>query len=439
MASLLEIATEVADDLSIEAPSSLFSSDLDATGRRLRRALTKTAKFLGAAYDWSVLRNTHAFKTITGEVQPGALPADLLRIVEGTMYDRTRGIELCGPMAAQSWQPAIGGRIGLSRPHWAQYGRDLRIIPSWTAGSTIAFEYIRNAICKTTPVPHTIERTTSGMTLAVGKRYIVGRGHIINLPPMQPGDYIEVLPEDVLWRDLGASFVTPGTAPIISTVPANAGDILTIVARGAGYEISEQFGAWKPDVVPTTNGMTLDPGRRYIVGQGHMLYVPVLATGEIIELLPATGDWDFLNARLIARNGLAIGGLNGMVGLVTLTADMTLSPSYFSARDRTDLDASIEGRWKPEFTADTDEPLWDKELMVLGCIWAINSRDGMAYGEDFRSFDRLMHDRIKTDGGSTGVISLSGRRQSAGHLVDQLKSNAVLIGDGSLTWDGSSW
>ena len=76
-----------------------------------------------------------------------------------------------------------------------------------------------------------------------------------------------------------------------------------------------------------------------------------------------------------------------------------------------------------------------KEVARANAVRAARSGE---YGEDFRAFERMMHDRIKGDGGNTGVISLSGRRQTAGSLADAMKSNAVLIGD-TLSWSGAGW
>lgn len=59
------------------------------------------------------------------------------------------------------------------------------------------------------------------------------------------------------------------------------------------------------------------------------------------------------------------------------------------------------------FTADSDAPLFDEELMTLDITWRYLSAQGQAYSEPFRSFEMALADRIARDGGND-TISLTG-------------------------------
>lgn len=72
------------------------------------------------------------------------------------------------------------------------------------------------------------------------------------------------------------------------------------------------------------------------------------------------------------------------------------------------VDTNADGAGEAStFSADTDTPLFDEELMTLDITWRYLSAQGMDYSEPFRSFELALADRIARDGGNE-TISLTG-------------------------------
>jgi hypothetical protein len=147
VSTILAIACDVADDLSIQRPSTLFPTynEGDSTDRKLFRALAKTCQFIAASYDWSVLQNRHAWAATAAEVQP-ALPSDWLRMVMDTAWDETLRRPLCGPLSPQEWAEAKSSAIGRIEPAFVLVGTELRMVPAPPAGRLFAVGYVSNAI-----------------------------------------------------------------------------------------------------------------------------------------------------------------------------------------------------------------------------------------------------------------------------------------------------
>jgi hypothetical protein len=433
MGSILSIAREAADELSLERPTTLFGYDDEGdTGpRRLKRALTRCAKFLSANHEWQVLRREHEFVTVAGEVQPGAIPVDFLRFIGETVHDRTRRLDMRIAKTSQEWQRVKSLQWSQYPGFWMRRGNDMLVLPPIAQNVRMAYEYISDAICIEPASPHAVAYSSNGMTLSPGTRTVVRTtGHTLTIPHLGFGESIELVVEGGTWLNSGANFTTVDGGPIVNNAPIDWRDWISIVRDGARYEVKPLAGHWLTLSVPTTNGMMLQAGRRYIVGQGQLVYVPILARGEQIELLPSTGSWLGHNSRFVTRAGLQIAPPLTDVNLVTLTADMAFTPAYTLADNHATPDPWGYGRRKPEFTSDRDEPLWDDELMIRGIVWMMLHRDGDQYGEDFRAFERMIYDRVKGNDG------MSAWRMGARHGEDfALPSHSVVVSDGEVpTW-----
>ena len=59
------------------------------------------------------------------------------------------------------------------------------------------------------------------------------------------------------------------------------------------------------------------------------------------------------------------------------------------------------------FSADSDQPLWDDELMRLGLIWTLLHRDGAQTNTDYEMFVQALHERIG-ETGSGDALDMSG-------------------------------
>jgi hypothetical protein len=409
MSNILSIAQSVADDLSLDPPASLFGLDIgDSTARRMRRAIERTCQHLRVTHDWQQSKREHVFQTIEGAVQPGAIPADFARFVGNTMFDRSRRIPLEMAERDEDWAFINGYPWGTWQIRWVRRANDIWIGPTYQPGLHIAFDYVSDAVGVAPAVPHDVIDTTEGMTLLPNKRYVVRSGHNVKVAPLGLGDSIELVPEGGLWVNLGATFTPTDGSTIQGVVNPTFRDWVSLIREGAGYAIHEQAGHWLNLATPTKNGMMLEASRRYLVGRGHIVYVPVLAAGEQIELVPATGSWLNNSARFVTRPGLEISPPQVDVMIAKITSDMDMVPAYTLSAPQSEQNPFGRARPVSHFQADTDEPLWDDELVILGTIWALQYRDGQQYNEDFRAFERAIYDRLKGSEGY-GKINMNGR------------------------------
>lgn len=409
MGTILSIAQTVADDLALEAPETLFGPSVDASQRRLRRAIERTCQFLLTTHDWQQCKRYHQFMTVHGQHQTRAVPEDLLRFVQDTMFDYTRHVPMCMAETDSDWANLNGYPIGAWQPRWVRRANDIWITPGCNAGSLIGYEYIADAIGEEQAVPHIVSYSTDGVTLSPGTRTIVRSGHEIRISPISFGDSIELVPEGGTWENLGCRFNALDNAPLENRCPPGYRDWISLKRDGAAIVLEPSAGLWREISEPTVNGMMLKPGRRYLVGQGQTLYFPIVAGGEFFEFVPATGSWLGLNTRFVTRAGTELAPPHIDVGLVNVVADMSAVPAYELAPGPAPVDAWGKTRPIKQFISDLNTPLWDDELVTLGVIWFHNYRDGQAYGEDFRAFERAMYDRLKGSQGY-GRIDMNGSR-----------------------------
>lgn len=84
------------------------------------------------------------------------------------------------------------------------------------------------------------------------------------------------------------------------------------------------------------------------------------------------------------------------------------------------------------FSADTDQALWDDELMTLGAVYQIRKSLRKDYAQDERDFETCILDRIKADGGSR-ILSMGGKKDN------RLQRPAVTLISQTTAWKGSDW
>lgn len=143
--TILQICQDAADELSLVRPTGLIGSS-DDTARKLLRHLTKTCTALAARYDWQILREQQTFTTTAAAEQAGAIPADFLRFVQNSMYNRTERRHVRGPLSPMEWQAYQASTTTPVFDHFYKRGDSIFFTPTPPAGETIAFEYIKNAI-----------------------------------------------------------------------------------------------------------------------------------------------------------------------------------------------------------------------------------------------------------------------------------------------------
>lgn len=143
--SLLTMLQSVADECGVARPQAVVAGT-DATTRRLLTIANREGKSL-AKLDWPLLRKEKTFTSVNQETQTSAVPTDWGRFVDGTFWNRTETRPLAGPMSPQEWQnlKALNAPISDS---FTYRGSDILIVPSPTAGRTMAYEYFSKNWCQ---------------------------------------------------------------------------------------------------------------------------------------------------------------------------------------------------------------------------------------------------------------------------------------------------
>lgn len=120
--------------------------------RQLLELLNQEGRALSARYDWQALSNEATFTTVATASQ-GTLASIigasqvLRKIVNETIWDRTQGLPLCGPVSRQDWQARLATP---STGPYSQYrirGGLLLLNPAPAAGHSCYFEYISKCWC----------------------------------------------------------------------------------------------------------------------------------------------------------------------------------------------------------------------------------------------------------------------------------------------------
>lgn len=80
-----------------------------------------------------------------------------------------------------------------------------------------------------------------------------------------------------------------------------------------------------------------------------------------------------------------------------------------------------------QFTADTDVPLWDDELLILGTIYNYRKMQRYEYASDQMAFEQALVDHYKSDGGTKVFNMGKGAPRSSDDLVANLKGAVISI------------
>lgn len=145
--TILQLLQWAADELGIKRPSTVVAST-DSTTRQLLALLRREGLALRDRYSWPVLQKEHTF-TLANGTASYALPGDYLRLLDGTLWDRSQNFPLIGGVSPRHWQYRKSGISQLSpRMEFRIKGTSLTQFylhptpDSSTDGNTLAFEYI---------------------------------------------------------------------------------------------------------------------------------------------------------------------------------------------------------------------------------------------------------------------------------------------------------
>jgi hypothetical protein len=141
--NLKSIVQEAAKRIGLTPPDAVVTST-EETARRMHALVNQEGHALMRRHDWDVLTFEQVISTVASETQPGAIPADLDRVIGETAFNRSQRRALRGPVSAAEWQrlKSGGALVATGRPFFRARGSNLLLLPAPPAGETVAFEYV---------------------------------------------------------------------------------------------------------------------------------------------------------------------------------------------------------------------------------------------------------------------------------------------------------
>jgi hypothetical protein len=139
--SLLTIVQNAARRLGITAPSVVISSS-DQNVIKLLGLSNQGGRELARRANWQALTKEKTFTSLAQESQTGAIPADFDRVVNDTLFNRTRKRKVLGPLTPQQWQLQKSVVASVVTDSFRIRGNAILILPSPSAGDTYAYEYL---------------------------------------------------------------------------------------------------------------------------------------------------------------------------------------------------------------------------------------------------------------------------------------------------------
>jgi len=148
MASILSLIQDAAAELSLATPSAVIGNSEDDGAQKLLRHLTRTCRQLATRYDWQRLRKEKTFTTVAlaDQTTASAIPADFLRFVPDSMFNRTERYRVTGPLTSEEWQGHQATLMTRVYDAYTMRGNALLIAPTPPAGQSWAYEYITKNI-----------------------------------------------------------------------------------------------------------------------------------------------------------------------------------------------------------------------------------------------------------------------------------------------------
>ncbi len=149
--SLLTICQDAASQIGIAPPVTVIGNP-GVDERRMLRFATAIGRELATRCAWQALRAERTFTATAAEEQANAIPAGFLRFSPETLWDRTNGVSVTGPIDPTEYQSRrndylFGGLSG--RMRWfTRRGDALLIVPPPQGGEQMAFEYQSADFCQ---------------------------------------------------------------------------------------------------------------------------------------------------------------------------------------------------------------------------------------------------------------------------------------------------
>lgn len=146
MKTLLEIVTDVCDEVGLDQPASVIDNVTDPNVRKLLRFAQKAGETISSRHEWQALAVLHTWTSIAAEIQTDA-PIDQddfdYTIYNADLWDRGNSRRWTGPLSNRSWQTVRNSvTTGNVAGYWRLVGGALHMYPAPEAGLTLDMPYI---------------------------------------------------------------------------------------------------------------------------------------------------------------------------------------------------------------------------------------------------------------------------------------------------------
>lgn len=139
--NLLELTQQMCYEVGVAAPTQVASST-DPQIQQIFALLNRFGRDLSRQYVWQELDKEYLLSTVNGQ-SAYALPADWLRQIEGTEWDRTNRWPLNGPISPQEWQNFKSGIVYAGpRLRFRIQGGQIVLNPTPSSVATLSMEYV---------------------------------------------------------------------------------------------------------------------------------------------------------------------------------------------------------------------------------------------------------------------------------------------------------
>lgn len=145
--TLKTLINEAQDSLSLPR-STVIVSSTDQNVRQLLALAQQEGRELMRRFGWEALLTQKTFTSTATAEQSGAIPSDFDRIVNESMFNRSRNRRCTGPLNVVEWQAQQALSASLLTDAFRIRGGDLLITPTPPAGDTYAFEYVSKNFCQ---------------------------------------------------------------------------------------------------------------------------------------------------------------------------------------------------------------------------------------------------------------------------------------------------
>lgn len=143
--TLLSIINDVQDRSDLPRSGAIIGAT-DQNTRQLLSLANEHGRSMVGDYVWRALVRQQLFNTVATELQPDFFPAFFDRLIDNTMWNRTRLVPMIGPLTSQEWQTINVQTIGSLYPVWrhSSSSRDIQVLPIPAANEVIAYECMTN-------------------------------------------------------------------------------------------------------------------------------------------------------------------------------------------------------------------------------------------------------------------------------------------------------